>query len=106
MAYREEQGSTFESDGQSYDINIIFALMDDKPEMMAEIQSLDWILEWDDPPLHDGLDISIPILVTYMDDKLLVVDGVHRLKLAKSKGLSFIRVKYVDSSVMNAALLD
>ena len=97
--YQEEKGGTFEDDGTLYDINKIFKLVDDKDVKQYSTDHLDWIIP-DKIPKTDrkrsnGVDTSVPIIVTKKDSKNLVVDGYHRLIAARDKGISSIPGKYI-----------
>lgn len=106
--YKEEDGSTFESNGQMYDINKLFEISENLPIIYFKTDTLSWVLKYDNPDIENrnDIDYNIPILVGYDDDYLLVVDGVHRLKKAVKENKDFIAGKFIDSAMLNSSKIN
>lgn len=101
--YQEEDDSSFTHDGDDYDLNGILIAVDDTDVEEFKTSSLDWILK------HDKLDFdrlvnadpNEPILVTKWDDKLVVIDGLHRLAATIMQGNSTIAGKMVPATLLS-----
>lgn len=81
--YQEDSNSIFLSDGKRYLLNAILLITDNKPIREVPIDDLKWVLEFDkvsDQHRIDSTDTDIPIIVTQHGNKVLIVDGAHRLK--------------------------
>lgn len=103
--YQEHRGSSFTHDGQKYDLNKVLNAVDDTPVDMFKVADLRWILKHTDVD-EDRVkkaDKSKPVLVTKWRNKLVVVDGAHRLTKAVQSGDTEMRGKIVTSDVLKAA---
>lgn len=102
-AYQEEPGGTFTNDDHDYDLNGVLEDVDAFPIVLFFVRDLKWVLAFDTPDperVHDA-DLHAPILVTYYGDKLVVVDGLHRLAKAVMDDKKVIRGKFVPSDVLD-----
>lgn len=108
LSYREERGSTFESNGIRYDLNKIFELVEDEPVQQIDVSKLTWVLQYTDadPARVKQADLEAPILVTRYQGKELVVDGLHRLTKAVQEHRKILPYRRVSESVMHKARLE
>ena len=114
MKVYQEEDSTFASNGNVYDLNIIFKLTHDARVYTKMVSELQWQLKGKNgsiaPPddrVHKA-DYSVPILI-YFDvdyDKFVVVDGYHRLYKAWMNQERSIKTKIVTHEIMQKALIN
>lgn len=107
MVYQEEPNSTFTHDGQMYDLNYLLRLMADYPIVDIPVDELTWVLEYDFPDIRRliAADLEAPVLVTWWEDKLVVIDGLHRMAKAMVLGHQTILGKYVPLRVLEWTLI-
>lgn len=101
--YQEEPGSSFTNDDVEYDLNKVLQDVDDYPKVMFFVKDLKWVLKYDkaDPERIEKANLKTPILVTYFDEKFVVVDGLHRLTKAVQE-----KDKYIVGKVVPYDILD
>lgn len=101
--YQEEPGSSFTHNKVEYDLNKLFNITEKFSTRQFKVPDLSWILKWCklDIDRVNNADLSAPIIVTYSDKKLVVVDGIHRLQLAVNQGLTHIVGKFVYKDVVD-----
>jgi len=82
--YQEEPGSSFTHDGREYDLNYLLRCSTLFPVVDVLVDDLTWVLEYDSPNIRRlmAADLDAPILVTWWNDKLVVLDGLHRMAKA------------------------
>jgi ParB-like chromosome segregation protein Spo0J len=51
--------------------------------------------------MSDNIDISVPILIARYNDKLVVIDGFHRLKKAIKLGKKELPAKYINDRLLS-----
>lgn len=96
--YQEEPGGYFTHDGVNYDLNALLRRAENLPVQEFRVSDLDWVLSQDaDPERVAHADLGVPILVAKWRDKLVVLDGYHRLTRAKREGRERIPGKFVPS---------
>lgn len=103
--YQEHRGSTFTHDGRKYDLNKLLKAVDGKSVDMFKVGDLKWVLKHTDVD-EDRVkkaDKSKPVLVTKWRNKLVAVDGAHRLTKAVRSGDAKIRGKFVTPDELDAA---
>ncbi len=111
--YQEDEGSTFTHDGKRYDLNELLKMLDDSESYEVPLDALDWVLEWDDADDERlaKADVTAPIIVTWWFDedagqhRLVVIDGLHRVKKALDKKMEFIPGHYVDNDDLAGCLV-
>lgn len=100
--YHEEEGGTFEDEGVFYDINKIFDITENLPVESYPVKKLKWIVPHKiksyDAKRADKTDVTVPIIVTNSNGKLLVVDGYHRLLEAIKLGLTELPGKFISKN--------
>lgn len=104
----QEPKSTFKSNAQYYDLNVIFKAVEHQQIEYIPTSELIWILKHIDPldPQRvKAADVSIPILVTKYRNKELVIDGLHRLVKATQSRMKNIPFKRVSKEVFESALV-
>lgn len=101
-AYQEEPGGTFTNDDHNYDLNGMLEDVDALPTVLFFVRDLTWVLEYDEPnPARvTDADLKAPILVTYYGDRLVVIDGLHRLAKAVDEQKKVIRGKFVPADIL------
>jgi hypothetical protein len=106
--YQEEKGSTFTSDGTTFDLNYIFNAVHKQPIQHIHVSELEWLAEFGkdaDPKRIEAADMNVPILVARYGDKELTVDGMHRLLKAIKNGVKTLPYRRVSKEVMKAAIV-
>lgn len=105
--YQEEKGSNFTHDGKDYDLNKILKLVDKQDEIEVKVDDLEWEIEEelsaDDDERVKNADLNAPILVTKWEDKLVTVDGYHRLIKAVRDGVKELPAKEVSKEQLEKA---
>lgn len=105
--YQEEKGSTFTHDGKEYNLNKVLKSVDDQEEIEVSVKDLKWEIEddlnSDDEKRIKDADLDAPILVTKWEDKLVTVDGYHRLIKAARKGKKELPAKMVSKDQLKQA---
>lgn len=107
--YQEEKGSSFTHDGKKYDLNKIFKLMDHQKVGKVDVKDLEWEVEDKLDPSDDDrvnhVSIEVPILYTKWKDKIVTVDGYHRVIRALKDGKKTLPAKYVTPEMLAQALI-
>lgn len=110
--YLEKRNSTVTSNGVTYYLNGIFRDTQHQPVEQFKVADLAWILEWvdhsspEDQQRVQEADLSAPILVTReqkglkLTDRLVVIDGGHRLDKAVRQHVLTLPGKLVSPQVM------
>lgn len=85
----QEENSYFTHDGNKYDINQVFNIIQDMEiqSKNVNIDKLDWVISHTDIDKNrvSKADINVPIIITKMKDgKLVILDGIHRLVKSKN----------------------
>lgn len=96
--YKEGPDSTFTHDGKIYRVDDLLSITEDIKSTKMDVGELDWILEETkiDPKRVGSADLSVPIIVVDTKDwGWVVLDGVHRLSLAKHLDNKTIKVKVI-----------
>lgn len=97
IEYQEPGAGTFTHDGKDYDLNQALAVTADRPVYNLPLKSMKWILRYDDadPERLARADVEAPILVTIWEDKLTVIDGLHRLAKADVQNLEHLPAQMI-----------
>lgn len=106
--YQEEKGSNFTHDGKNYDLNKLLKLSAHIRPGLYRVSDLTWILNFDvpEPNSYDHINIEIPILITDWFDpnervwKLVVIDGLHRLHVARVNKVSHLPGILISSDML------
>lgn len=91
---------TFTHNDNDYDLKKLEGLIKDNPIKQYKVADMTWVFEYDDP-MADGperiktADIEQPIIVIKWYNKLVPLDGVHRLKKAEDAGIKTLPGKMV-----------
>jgi hypothetical protein len=105
----QEEDSTFYSNGKTYDLNQLFIDVNDQPVELIHLNKLVWVLHELKEPLDEDriakANLIVPILVTHVDGRELVVDGIHRLSKAFKMNVRMLPYKRVSPKMMEHALL-
>lgn len=102
--YQEEPGGTFTHDGDEYSLNPLLKATDDYDVEDIPVDDLKWIIDSEED--FEYADTDVPILVTPWEDKLVVIDGYHRLLKAVDQGLETLPGKMVPKQVLDKYKLD
>jgi hypothetical protein len=99
--------NTFTHDGSEYNLTKLNSIVRDNPIKTFKVEELKWILQYDDPTKDTErmkrARLSVPILVTKWEDKLAVIDGLHRLAKTTSDK---IKGRLVSQEQLKKALID
>lgn len=105
--YQEEDGPTDGAfhDGNLYSVNKLVELTQDTPVQQISVADLMWHLPYDgmNNDRMSAADLSVPILVTMMQGKYVVLDGAHRLTKAATTGVDTIPAKLVTKEMLQQA---
>jgi hypothetical protein len=105
----QEKGSTFTHDGKEYDLNKVLRSVDKQDPIKVAVKDLEWEIEddlmADDDERVKKADLSAPILVTKWQDKIVTVDGYHRLIKAVRDGVKELPAKEVSKEQLEKALV-
>ena len=93
-----EYKSTFIHNDVEYNLNKLLELVENVKSEKTEVKLLEWVLEYSDIDKKrvKEADINIPIIITNSNNKLVVLDGAHRLSKAIEEGNEYILTKFVD----------
>jgi predicted esterase YcpF (UPF0227 family) len=93
-----EYKSTFIHNDIEYDLNKLFDMTSETKAEKTDIKLLDWVLQYTDIENNrvKKADINIPIIITNSNNKLVVLDGVHRLQKSIDNGNEYILTKFID----------
>ena len=106
QVYQEEPGGTFTHDGVEYDLNVLLRLTASQTPQLVSVRKLEWVLEYDTPdPLRVArADLNAPVIVMHDrkdgKERWTVLDGLHRLALAKKLNVRFIRARIVEPEIL------
>jgi hypothetical protein len=108
--YQETGTAIFTRNDVMYDVNRLLQLTAGTPLQTFKVDDLKWILEHSTPdednePRVQSADLSAPILVTLINDKPHVVDGLHRLQKALQTGTPELPGRLITPGQMAAAQL-
>lgn len=98
--YQEEPGGTFTHDGTEYWLNPLFKFTDNYPIIDIPIGDLSWVVS-DPDEESDYADISVPIIVTHWKNKIVVLDGYHRLLKSMKLNKNTIPAKIVSNKLLS-----
>lgn len=103
--YQEEKTSTFTHDGVEYSLNKVLKLVDDKSVTDYDVSDLKWVLKHTtvERDRVEAADLSKPILVTKWEDKLVAIDGAHRLTKAVEDDVKTLPGKLVSKADLKKA---
>jgi len=102
--------NTFTHDYNDYDLTLLNRIIKENSVKKFKVKDLTWIFKYDDPD-EDHPErvktaaLAVPIIVTEWEDKLVVLDGLHRLKKAVNQGLESIEGRMVSKSQLKEALV-
>ncbi len=104
-SYREGKDSTVTSNGKRYSIDSLLEQIEKaklKPTAF-DVAELEWVLEYSqpDPDRVESADTSVPGIVCFIDNKPLMLDGLHRLTKANQTN-----VKKLSAFVVTDAMLE
>ena len=101
--FYSEYESYFEHNGELYDLNKLIKYSNKNKVYEVNVTKLKWILKYTvvDKERVIKSDINIPILVTKIDKKYYIVDGVHRLKKALENNIEHIKAKFISQKILS-----
>lgn len=97
--YQEGNCSTIEHNGHLYSVDKLLRAAENVDIEEFEIDDLKWILKHVDkldPKRVEQKRIKYPILITKTDNRLIVLDGIHRLVKAIKLGHTKIKGRYIN----------
>ena len=102
-AYREESTSTFTHDGVEYNLNCVLSAAADIPSQMTPVSQLVWLLDeagYYDSNRVNSADLDAPLLIVKWNNRMVVLDGLHRLSKAAQMGVPLIRTVTIPESYL------
>jgi hypothetical protein len=108
--YQEPKDSSFTHEGAQYDLNAILKATKDNETVDVEIADLIWVFKYDPMTEEDadrifGSDLEAPILITVEteddQEKVVVLDGEHRLAKAVLSGRATLPAVKVDREFLS-----
>lgn len=106
---KEIRTNTFTHDDQEYDLDYVRKAARNLPRTLAKVEDLKWLLEECDWTTEDSKRYAYlgrPVFIVKWEDKLVVVDGYHRLHRAVRKGLEHLPAIYITDEIMKKARLN
>lgn len=110
--YQESGSSTFTHNDNNYDVNKILRLSKDLPIKKFNVNDLKWIIDNTEVDEENNLkriekaDLTTPILVSYINNKPTILDGIHRLKKAIQNGNNEIIGKEVPIDILEQSKIE
>jgi hypothetical protein len=107
VPYRE--GGSIIHDGVEYDFDAVMSIAEKLPTEQCPVDKLSWVLKYDtaDKNRTNKADISFPLIVAKsVDNKLTVIDGLHRLNKAVRENVKTLPIKYIKSTELKSARLN
>ena len=104
--YQEEASSCFTHDGVLYNLNTVLWLSAKLPIETIEVSELVWtvgIVSPEELKRAERTDLTCPILVAKFGDRLVTVDGYHRLIKAIHTAESSLPCRHVTEEILLAA---
>lgn len=102
--YQEGPTSTLTHDGNEYSVDKLLQLTANVKVTNIAVDKLSWCIPNNlDADRVESADIQIPIIVTSYGDKLVVLDGAHRVKQALNSNVSTIPSKYILPTILATA---
>lgn len=101
--YQEEASSCFTHDGVLYSLNTVLRLVPEYPVVTVRVGELAWSVN---PPTEDEktraeqTDLKHPVLVANFGERLVTVDGYHRLIKAIQEGVETLPARMVSEEVL------
>lgn len=107
-AYSEGPTSTFSHEKRRYSVDKAIIATAEKPVRQVPVKDLAWILKYTKPDAGRtrAADTDVPVLATKYGDKLVVVDGLHRLAKAQAEGRETLPVRYVSRAALSKASIE
>lgn len=101
--YQEEESSIVTHAGNNYSVNKLLQLTQRFGLRKFKVDQLKWVLSGIelDPERVSKADPTAPILVTWWNGQLVVLDGAHRLHKAADTGETYIEGKMVYKDVLD-----
>lgn len=108
--YQEGHGSTFSVDGRTFRLNEILKRAHDLPVVKTAVKDLLWHMEYVKTSKSDivrvnNADLTAPLLLTKHYDKIMIIDGMHRLQKAVIKQVHELPSKYISEEMMIECLI-
>lgn len=114
--YQEDHESTFSNNGKIHDLNYILAHTHKEPIVRIKVDKVKWQLEYMPDELTDedekriaAADLSVPgLVIKYKhqgQNKILIVDGYHRLRKALREDVEELPYRYVPDNVMEDSVI-
>lgn len=104
--YQEEPGGSFTHDGVKYLLNPLFKFTESLPVITIPTSRLSWIIDPEQIEEFKYADTSIPILVVPWKNKLVVIDGFHRLLKAVDENIPYLPAKMVPLHLLHYLRVD
>ena len=99
--------NTFTHNDVEYDLKKAINIVKNIPVVYVKINDLKWILEFTDtyPERIETADINNPLLFIQDGDRIVTLDGAHRLKKSLDKKIKIIQGKFINDSELEKCSL-
>lgn len=103
--YQEENSSVVEHNGKTYRVNDLLKSTENSKVTKYNVSELQWMLSYTklDKKRISKANLKYPILVTKLDDQLVVIDGAHRLSKAVDEKIKTLPGKLVTQKQLDDA---
>jgi hypothetical protein len=98
----EEIDSTITNNKKNYNLNCIFKLTEKIKPKTFKVSDLNWVLKYDKPDKDrvEKADVNVPVIISNYKNKLVAIDGLHRLQKAVNLNLDSIEGKFISSELL------
>lgn len=101
--YIESESSSFTHNNRKYKVNDLIKLSTKYKTKKYKVNDLKWILKYSKPEENRKIkpDLSTPLILTSYGDKILILDGLHRLNYAIENNIDMVLGKFIPESEIN-----
>jgi len=102
--YKEGPSSTFTHNKVRYSVDSAIERSKDIPTKKVAVSKLKWLMKYAKPNENRKrkADTSVPVLLAHHGEKLVVVDGLHRLAKAIEDGEKYLPTKLLTDDDLKA----
>ena len=105
--YQEEEDSTFTHDDKEYSVNKLLKHSFKTEVKDVPVSKLKWVLKYSDlvKKRIKNADYSVPIVIIKWEDKLVVLDGAHRLQKSIDDNKKTIPSKQITQKILDKCIV-
>ena len=106
-SYREGKDSTVTHNKKKYSIDKLLEQIEKNKTVPTtfSVSELEWVLAYDtpDPKRVESADTAVPGIVTYLNHRPVIIDGLHRLQKAKQENKKYLKAFIVTDEMLENA---